>query len=298
MIARDQHLPALHANSRDFDLRATASRQGNIDGVHIYDDLTQMLAGKPTIAVLSICAPPAGRDIIAREAIAAGLHFMLEKPPLATLGGLAALQMQAMQAGATLFTIWYAREASAVRITRKWLSGRRISAVRVHLLEDIRVLHAGQVWILAAGRFGVFDPAINAFSILTLLLSEPIAVVSCIKARPRGRDAPIAAEICTVCGDAAVNLCLDFLHVGEPRWDIEIDSDGHTLCITQGGNALSIDGTPQPLESVSGYTGFYRQFATLIAARKSEVDASPLRAVTDALLTASWRDMAVFEWNT
>jgi D-galactose 1-dehydrogenase/L-arabinose 1- dehydrogenase len=48
---------------------------------------------------------------------------------------------------------------------------------RVQLIwrEDVRVWHPGQDWLLAAGGFGVFDPAINALSILTRVLPERLA---------------------------------------------------------------------------------------------------------------------------
>ena len=62
--------------------------------------------------------------------------------------------------------------------------------------EDVRQWHPGQTWIWEAGGFGVFDPGINALSILTTL--HPGAHLSrrpqrCIV--PSNCETPIAAQI-------------------------------------------------------------------------------------------------------
>ena len=49
-IARDQHVPALAA-SPDWELVATVSRSGTIDGVESHTDFAAMLAARPGVAV-------------------------------------------------------------------------------------------------------------------------------------------------------------------------------------------------------------------------------------------------------
>jgi len=46
-----------------------------------YRDHREMLAAEPTIEAVAICTPPGVRGQIALDAIAAGKHVMLEKPP-------------------------------------------------------------------------------------------------------------------------------------------------------------------------------------------------------------------------
>ena len=38
--------------------------------------------------------------------------------------------------------------------------------------EDVRHWHPGQQWIWEAGGFGVFDPGINALSIVTKIMPD------------------------------------------------------------------------------------------------------------------------------
>ena len=73
--------------------------------------------------------------------------------------------------------------------------GKRVRELRVTWKEDVRHWHPGQAWIWEPGGFGVFDPGINALSILTRILPSPIFVQSATLAVPANRAAPIAAEI-------------------------------------------------------------------------------------------------------
>jgi len=59
-IARDQHLPALNGGG-DFDLCATASRNGRVEGVDGYPNVAEMLAARSEIEAVSLCTPPEGR---------------------------------------------------------------------------------------------------------------------------------------------------------------------------------------------------------------------------------------------
>ena len=52
-IAVDQHVPAL-TNSPDWDLAATVSRKGTVDGVEAFTDFDAMLAARPDIRVISL----------------------------------------------------------------------------------------------------------------------------------------------------------------------------------------------------------------------------------------------------
>ena len=51
-IALDQHVPAL-AESPDWDLAATVSRSGTVDGVEAFDSMEKMLAARPDILCLA-----------------------------------------------------------------------------------------------------------------------------------------------------------------------------------------------------------------------------------------------------
>ena len=82
-IAVDQHVPAIAA-SPDWELAATVSRKGSVDGVESFSDFAAFLAARPDVPVVSLCLPPVPRFDYAEAALLAGRHVMLEKPPGAT----------------------------------------------------------------------------------------------------------------------------------------------------------------------------------------------------------------------
>ncbi|MBO9713197.1 Gfo/Idh/MocA family oxidoreductase [Sphingomonas sp.] len=286
-IARDQHLPALAA-SEDFALVATASQGPQLDEVPGHPSIEALLAAEDIDAV-SICTPPRGRHAIARAAIEAGKHVMLEKPPAATLAEIADLAERARARGVTLFTSWHSREAGAVDRAGEWLADKRVTGVRIVWKEDIRKWHPGQEWIVEAGGFGVFDPAINALSIATRILPEPLLVESAAFEVPAGRGAPLRATVAMRCGDAPASADLDFLQTGPQTWDLEVDTDGGALRLSMGGAILHLPGEPDLTWPDREYPRLYARFAALVREGASDVDLRPFQLVADAFVLAEHR---------
>ena len=168
-IARDQHEAAIAASDA-FELIAVADPGVGHERLPSYPGLATMLAAHPEIGAVSLCMPPCFRAEAAREAIAAGRHVLLEKPPGTSVAETEDLLSLAERAGATLFTAWHSQEGAAVAAARDWLRQAAVRAVEVTWKEDVRVWHPGQPWIWQEDGFGVFDPGINALSILTAIL--------------------------------------------------------------------------------------------------------------------------------
>jgi len=293
-IARDQHLPAI-ADNRQFVLAATASPEGALIGIPAYESLGELVAAGGVDAV-AICTPPGPRHALAREAIGAGLHVLLEKPPAATLSEARDIAADAAAQGVTAFAAWHSREAAGVAAAKAWLSGRRIKSIDITWHEDIRRWHPGQEWILAAGGFGVFDPAINALSILTEIVSQAIVVERAVFHTPENRQAPIAAELSMrLASGAAAKADFNFLQTGDQTWTIEISTDGGPMRLTDGGSQLLVRGRETPGENRE-YAGLYNRFADLIASGRSDIDTRPLELVADAFLVAERRRMAAFDF--
>ncbi|BCA61277.1 hypothetical protein HMP09_0511 [Sphingomonas sp. HMP9] len=159
-IARDQHVPALRA-SEAFSLVATVDTGGGIDGVPNHRDLAALLASGIRVDAVAICTPPQVRGAIARQAIAAGLHVLLEKPPAVTLTELTVLTDLARGAGVTLFAAWHSRFAPMVEGARDWLHGKTVTGGQVTWRESVRRWDPGHSWLWAPGGLGVFDPGIT-----------------------------------------------------------------------------------------------------------------------------------------
>ena len=292
-IACDQHLPALRDDSR-FDLLASASRHAHVEGLPGYPDIAAMIAGGHALDAVSLCTPPEGRYDQARTAIEAGLHVMLEKPPAATLSEIADLKRRAAAKGVTLFTTWHSREAAGVAPARARLADKRIEAVRIVWKEDIRRWHPGQEWILQPGGFGVFDPGINALSIATVILPEPLLLESAQMDVPEGRAAPLAATLAMRSGTAAVTADFDFLQTGPQSWDIHVDTDAGTLRLAMGGSILHLPGQAPQEAPDREYPRLYARFAEMVTSCASDVDTRPLALVADAFMLAERRTTAPF----
>lgn len=292
-IARDQHLPAI-AETDGLRLTSIASRHAGHPDLPSYAELPDLLAAEEVEAV-TLCTPPQGRYELARAALMAGKHLMLEKPPGATVAEVQALATLAQDKGLTLFTTWHSREAAGVEAARDWLAHRRIRDIRIVWKEDVRKWHPGQEWIWQAGGLGVFDPGINALSIVTRILPEPLMVTASDLSFPANRDAPIAAHLVMEMDGVPAIAQFDWRQTGSQTWDIEVATDDGTLRLSDGGSRLHLDGVEQMAEPDREYRRLYARFADLIAKGQSDVDLSPLQLVADAFLLGKRRVVEAFE---
>lgn len=285
-IAVDQHLPAIAA-SPGFTLVATVDpRPANTAAPSVpnFPSFDALLDAGIAVDAVAICTPPQVRAAIARRALDAGLSVLLEKPPTATLEEFATLKRHAHSGERTLFTAWHSRFAPMVDAARIWLSGRIVSGGRIDWREDVRRWHPGQHWLWQPGGMGVFDPGINAFSILTAIL--PVAPLMHWAALdiPENLHTPIRARAWLAAGSAAIGVTLDFLEVNSPAWDIVLETScGHMLRLSDGGATLAIDDEPPRSAPSDEYPALYAHFAALLAARASDADALPMALALEAL---------------
>ncbi|TFL17537.1 Gfo/Idh/MocA family protein [Jannaschia formosa] len=283
-IARDQHVPAIAADPR-FRLAATVSRSGGVEGVENFDTLDALLASRPKIGAVSLCMPPQARFEPARAALAAGRHVMLEKPPGATLAEVETLTRLASDGGQTLFATWHSRHAAAVAPAKDWLATRTVRRVAIVWREDVRRWHPGQDWIWEPGGLGVFDPGINALSIMTEILPVPLHLTGAELEVPANRQTPIAVRLAFAGpGGATGTADFDWRQEGPQTWEIEVETDKGSLRLTEGGAGMAVDGSPVAVETQGEYPGLYARFADLIARGASDADTRPLMQVADAFM--------------
>ena len=286
-IAQDQHVPAIRANPA-FALVATSStRAVTVPDVPVaHTDYHDMLA-MPDLDAVAICTPPQVRHAIARDALNAGKHALLEKPPAATLSELADLRRIAAEKGRVLFATWHAQHNAAVEAARAALAGQIVRNLLVTWKEDVRHWHPGQDWIWQAGGFGVFDPGINALSIVTRILPSPIFVRRADLQFPSNRDAPIAADLQfgSDRADDTLRAVFDWRQTGTQTWEVDVETEaGAKLALTGGGTRLAIDGKVLVDEPPAEYPGIYRRFDQLLNEGRSEVDETPFQHVADAFM--------------
>jgi D-galactose 1-dehydrogenase len=297
-IAQDQHLPVIKANP-DFELLAVSSTRGltHEDAKYTFQDYRELLK-LPELDAVSICTPPQVRHQIAREALLAGKSVLLEKPPAATLSELEDLKALAAKVGKVVFTTWHAQYNKAVEEAKKALAGWSIKRLLVTWKEDVRHWHPGQEWIWEAGGFGVFDPGINALSIVTRIMPEPVFIKTSSLEFPANRDAPIAANLTFSMshGQGDLQAVFDWRQTGPQTWDIEVETEaGLSLKLTHGGSCLEIGGRLMVQEEPAEYQGIYRRFDALLTIGHSEVDDAPFRLVADAFMIGKRTQVDAFE---
>jgi D-galactose 1-dehydrogenase len=293
-IVYDQHLPAIDS-CKDFQLLASASRNNSIPNITSFTSIEDMLASTPDINAVSLCMPPQHRYKAARAALTAGKHVFLEKPPGATLSEVVDLEALAASKGVTLFASWHSRYAPAVQVIKSYLATHAPRSVHVIWKEDVRQWHPGQDWIWEAGGLGVFDPGINALSIVTEILPSSIFLSGASLEFPENRDAPIAADLhFRDANGMQVHAEFDWRQTGKQSWDIVIETDAGEVRMADGGSKLWIAGQEQTLPAEGEYPALYRRFADLINNSQSDVDLAPLRHVADAFMLGKRRVVDAF----
>lgn len=297
-IAHDQHLPTI-ARSAAFELVAAASLSGKAAGVPNFPNLAALLDSGIAVDAVILCQPPQARFEAAALALRAGKHVFLEKPPGASTVEVDQLQQLAIDSGRTLFAAWHSRYAPAVETARSWLKDRRIFRVRIEWREDVRHWHPGATWIWEPGGLGVFDPGINAFSIATHIIPEPLRLLAGTLDFPRNRGAPIAADLqLRTLSEVPIHAVFDWRQSGPPTWSLLFDTQDGRLELSRGGAQLRLDERPLAAPEAGlepEYASLYRRFAALVQFGACDVDVTPLRLVADAFMRCRSRVVESFD---
>jgi D-galactose 1-dehydrogenase len=285
-IARDQHLPAIAGNA-DFTLAGVADPHADLAAASApgFRSQAEMFA-RAEVDVVSICTPPSARLGVALEALAAGKHVMIEKPPTATVSELFLIREAAERAGRVLFTAWHSQHNEAVDAARERLAGAEITSLVVNWKEDVHRWHPGQQWIWEAGGFGVLDPGINALSILSRIMPGRLSLRSAALTMPEGAQAPIAGRLEFALGGRALvgAMELDWRREAGEHREIDVTTaDGHVIALRASGARLLVDDAVVVEGARAEYPRMYAQLAALLREGRSEVDADPLLLACDAL---------------
>lgn len=295
-IAVDQHVPAIDGGS-DWDLAATVSRHGAVEGVEAFTDMGAMLEARSDIRVVSLCLPPVPRFDYAMKALKAGRHVMLEKPPGATIAECHALEAAAREAGLSIYATWHSRHADMVAAAKVWLAEKVLRSLTVTWKEDVRRWHPGQAWIWEPGGLGVFDPGINALSIVTEILPDDIHVTQADLDVPENCQTPIGARIAFHHPKGAqVSAVFDWRQEGDQTWEIEAVTEAGTLKLSDGGAVMEVDGTRTGAAAPLGgeYPRLYDRMAQLVSKGGIDMDLRPMTLATDALAIGRRHAVAAF----
>ncbi|MEW7008765.1 Gfo/Idh/MocA family protein [Lentilitoribacter sp. EG35] len=283
-IARNQHIPAILKNG-DFKFCAAVSRHQKADGVPNFISLSDMLESDTNVDAVSLCVPPQVRFDMACEALLAKKHVLLEKPPGISVVEVERLIDLANRQGVSLFATWHSRYAPAVETAKQWLSDKRIKSVKIIWKEDVKHWHPGQKWIWQAGGMGVFDPGINALSILTYIMNVPFHLQKAELKFPQNCETPIAADMAfTGENRLEIEAEFDWRQEGAQQWDIYVQTDAGNIHLVEGGSQMLIDGALHFEAPEAEYPNIYARFSDLLNSNQSDVDIMPLKHVADAFM--------------
>ena len=167
-IARVQHIPAIAA-AQGLELVAIANPfpVAVPDGVSLHGSLTDMLADGPAIDAVALCTPPQVRYELAIQALDAGKHVLLEKPPATTPAEIISLAAHAAKLDLTLFTAWHSLFSAGVDRAREILARRQVTVAgapvqlspREYDLLSLLVRNAGRVMTHRQLLTAVWGPA-------------------------------------------------------------------------------------------------------------------------------------------
>ena len=257
-------------------------------GIPSFTDTREMLDAVDIDAV-ALCTPPQVRGDLARLAMARGKHVMLEKPPAGTVAEAGTLEGKARRHGVTIFATWHSMFSAAVVPLRDVLARRGLRAMHVAWKEDVDKWHPGATWFWRAGGLGVFDPAINAFSIVVATSPEPVFVTAAEFGVAAGAQTPERATLtlATPTRRDAIAVELDWRHRDAEEWTIRCTlADGGEAVLRRGGAFLAVDGEMVVDGHDEEYAGLYRRFSALIRTKQSDLELRPMQLAADAFMIA------------
>lgn len=299
-IAVDQHLPVID-KSKDFEVAATVSGRGiQHRNLPVFKTAAELYAAMPEVKLVAICTPPGVRHAYVREAIDAGKHVLMEKPPTPTISELDDLVTYAKKKKRILFQTWHSRYNEAVDATKKILKKDGLKSARIDWRESVRKWHPGQEWVWEPGGFGVCDPGINALSIFTKVVPFPVFVDKAHLKFPSNRQTPVDVEITFKSAQAhqpQMTAGFNWLEESGEIWTIRFETmKGDELKLEKGGTVLRVNGNVTIENPSEEYEQIYEHFAKLLKKGKSDVGDAPLRIVADAFLLGARENVDEFHW--
>jgi predicted dehydrogenase len=291
-IAHQQHGPFLLGPANDTGLRLVATadpRQELSDGLRHYPDHQAMLAAEPTLAAISIASPTGTHAAVAKDVLRAGRHVLLEKPPATTLTELDALARLAAEQGRVLVTSFHARHNPTVARLRELLEGRQPPRhLNIQWRENFERWHAGQTWPWRPDGFGVFDPGINALSILCHVLPGLAFRVTEARFRmPAGAATPSFVQMHLAWEGGQGSVTFEWRKDGEDVWDIALDSPGpegktEALLLRSVRRLLRDGEVVTSTTADEEYAGVYRAFRDALDSGESGVSRREMQIIEEA----------------
>ena len=143
-------------------------KKSPIEGAKLFRSILKAKADTSTkIDAVAICTRPKSHFRLAKQALKAGYHVLLEKPPVLNLHELDELEQLAKETGKVLFLAYHTASSPAVQELQKILENKKVLQVEANFFEEVTMWHNPKEWIFKKDESGggiTMDIGINAFS--------------------------------------------------------------------------------------------------------------------------------------
>lgn len=287
-IARDQHYPAILGN-QDFEIAFTADKAVKIDAAPpSFDSLKEALDSNVEFDAVALCTSPQPRYELFELLLERECAILLEKPPASNLEAAAQMSELASARGICLMTAWHSQYSPSISIATDWLKNNSLKHGMIEWRENAKKWHPGQGWLWQEGGYGVFDPGMNALSILTKITKSNWKVGESTISIPQNVNTPISASFVLLDESARIDVDLEFHDQSDETWNISLISDrGKELRLSRGGEIVKIDGKIVSTPTSDEYAAIYRRFAQLVRNGGSEVELKPLEIIDSVFAKAT-----------
>jgi D-galactose 1-dehydrogenase len=295
-IAHEEHIPAIK-KSKNFQLVATVVNLNQFEELPNFSSLEELYKSGIDVDAVALCMPPEPRFDIALKAIGCGYHVLLEKPPCLSIAECKILLEASRAQGVCVFAAWHSKYAASINTAADWIKTQGCDRFKITWKEDVLKWHPNQNWFAEEGGFGVFDPGINALSILSALFKDEFHPSDVNFYKPRNWKTPIAATFNLKNSQGLFgSLELDWRNTGSEIYEMCFFSGQQTLFLTEGGQNLLINEEKIITETnlIQEYEGVYEHFSRLVALNESEIDIKPLGCTLAIFKSAIWSELPSF----
>lgn len=263
---------------------------------NFYLDYKELLSN-PEIVAVSINTPPNTHYQLVMDALNAGKHVLVEKPPALTVEECQRMTDLANEKGKVLFMAFHARYSPSVEAAKQELADKNVTGIDIKYAEYALNYHAPDGWIFnpeVAGGGVLMDSGINALSIITYVLPDVVLEPSDASfEQPDNFRIETGAEVDLMFGDGGKgHISMDWMHKGPEIRQVTFHTDtGDEYVVDIVNNRLVKNGTNpsekeeesrEMVDQHSEYRGVYEDFAHHIVQGNSLTSVKELAFIIQA----------------
>lgn len=290
------HVDVLKSSEqKDFELTAVSDlRPLSVEGADFFIDYKKLLQN-PDILAVSINTPPSTHFQLAVDALKAGKHVLVEKPPALTVAQCQEIARLATEKNKVLFMAFHARYHPEVDAAVEELKGKQVKEISITYGEWVLNYHDPKGWIFdpeIAGGGVLMDSGINALSIVTKVIPDiQWDVTNAQFDKPSDFKVETKANVKFSFGkDNKGTLSMDWMRKGPEIRQVVFctENDEYVIDIVRNNllkNGLVISSKNSERQMVnqhSEYGGIYRDFADHLSTNTSLVSVKELEFIQQA----------------